>query len=176
MESKDDMVKGLPSQYVLVLLPCYKHDCIHQLCGKSKPEKERLWYENGPNLRNIPFPIPDQKRPWGSEDCTECQSVCSGHFLSQEDNIQHVAKHGTGDCQFSPPSEVIKCAFSKRARQGQLMDENTILTLAKTTLLSKEEVQMWVDHLSCSEKLRQAGAKKAAKSRAKKGTSYSLNH
>ena len=101
MESKDDMVKGLPSQYVLVLLPCYKHDCSHQLCGKSKPEKERLWYENGPNLRNIPFPIPDQKRSWGSEDCTECQSVCSGHFLSQEDNIQHVAKHGTGVIKFN---------------------------------------------------------------------------
>lgn len=169
------MVKGLPSQYVFVLVPCYKHDCSHELCGKGKPEKGRLWYENGPPLRNIPFPIPDQKRPWGSEDCTECQSVCSGHFLSPEDNIQHVAKHGTGDCQFSPPSEVIKSAFSKRARQGQLMDENTILTLAKTTLLSKEEVQMWVDHLSCLAKHRQAGAKKAAKSRAKKGTSYSLN-
>ena len=55
------------------------------------------------------------------------------------------------------------------------MDENTILTLAKTTLLSKEEVQMWVDHLSCLAKYRQAGAEKAAKSRAKKGTSYILN-
>jgi len=48
------------------------------------------------------------------------------------------------------------------------MDENTILTLAKATLLSKEEVQMWVDHLSCLAKHRQAGAKKAAKSRAKR--------
>jgi len=86
-----------------------------------------------------------------------------------------VAKHGTGDCQFSPPSEVIKSEFSKTARQDQLMDENTILTLAKATLLSKEEVQMWVDHLSCLAKQRQAGAKKAAKSRAKKGTPHSLN-
>jgi len=120
------MAKGLPSQYVFVLLPCYKHDCSHQLCRKGKPAKDRLWYENGPPLTNIPFPIPDQKRPWGSEDCTECQSVCSGHFLSPEDNIRHVAKHGTGDCHFSPPSEVIKSEFSKRARQGQLMDENTI--------------------------------------------------
>ena len=85
-----------------------------------------------------------------------------------------MAKHGTGDCHFSPPSEVIKSEFSKRARQGQLMDENTVLTLAKATLLSKEEVQMWVDHLSCLAKHRQAGAKKAAKSRAKRGSSYSL--
>jgi len=77
--------------------------------------------------------------------------------------------------QFSPPREVIKSAFSKRATQGQLMDENTILTLAKTTLLSKEEVQMWVDHLSCLGKPRQAGDKKAAKSRAKKGASFCLN-
>ena len=66
------MAKGLPSQYVFVLLPCYKHDCSHQLCRKGKPAKDRLWYENGPPLTNIPFPIPDQKRPWGSEDCTEC--------------------------------------------------------------------------------------------------------
>ena len=52
------------------------------------------------------------------------------------------------------------------------MDENTILTLAKSTLLTKEEVQMWVDHLSCLAKHRQARAKKAAKSRAKKGTQF----
>jgi len=107
--------------------------------------------------------------------CTKCQSVRSGHFFSSEDNIHHVAKHRTGDCQFSPPSEVIKSEFSKTARQGQLMDENTILTLAKATPLSKEEVQLWVDHLSCLAKHRQAGAKKAAKSRAKKGTPHSLN-
>jgi len=62
------MVKGLP---------CYKHYCSHELCGKGKPEKDSLWYENGPPVRNIPFPIPDQKPPCGSEDCTECQSVCS---------------------------------------------------------------------------------------------------
>ena len=55
------------------------------------------------------------------------------------------------------------------------MDENTILTSAKTTLLSKEEVQMWVDLLSCLGKPRQAGEKKAAKSRAKKGASFCLN-
>ena len=55
------------------------------------------------------------------------------------------------------------------------MDENTILTLAKATLLSKEEVQMWVDHLSCLAKPRQAGEKKAAKSRAKKGASFNSN-
>lgn len=148
---------------------------VMNFVGRVNQKKADFGMRMAPPLRNIPFPIPDQKRPWGSEDCTECQSVCSGHFLSPEDNIQHVAKHGTGDCQFSPPSEVIKSAFGKRARQGQLMDENTILTLAKTTLLSKEEVQMWVDHLSCLAKHRQAGAKKAAKSRAKKGTSYSLN-
>jgi len=82
---------------------------------------------------------------------------------------------GKQGCQFPPPREVIKSTFSKRARQGQLMDENTILTLAKTTLLSKEEVQMWVDHLSCLVKPRQAGEKKAAKSRAKRGASYCLN-
>ena len=40
------IVKGLPSLYVFVLLPCYRHDCSHELCGKGKPEKARLWYEN----------------------------------------------------------------------------------------------------------------------------------
>ena len=163
------IVNELPPQYLFVLLPCYKNDCSHQLCRKGKPENDRLWYENGPPLANIPFPIPDHKRPWGSHDCTECKSVCSGHFLSPEDKFGHVAKHGTGDCQFSPPSEVIKCECHKRTRQGQLMDENTILTYAKATLHSKEEVEMWLDHLSCLAKHRQAGAKKDARSRAKKG-------
>lgn len=82
---------------------------------------------------------------------------------------------GKQGSQIPPTREVNKSVFSKRARQGQLMDENTILTLAKTTLLSKEEVQTWVDHLSCLAKPRQAGEKKAAKSRAKRGASSCLN-
>ena len=40
------IVKGLPSLHVFVLVPCYRHDCSHELCGKGKPEKARLWYEN----------------------------------------------------------------------------------------------------------------------------------
>lgn len=165
MVRNSHMIKGLPSQYIFALLPCYKEDCSHQLCQK---EEGRRWYENGPPLSYIPFPIPDQRRPWGSEDCTECQSFCVEHFLSPEEHIQHISEHGTGDCHFSPPSVVIKSEFSKRARQGQTMDESTITNMAKITLLSKEEVQMWVDHLSCLEEHRRAGAKKAAKTRANK--------
>jgi hypothetical protein len=65
----------------------------------------------------------------------------------------------------------MKTEFNKKARQAQPLDEATKICLPKKTLLNKEEVEMWVDHLSCLAEHRRAGAKKAAKTRAKnKGT------
>jgi len=172
MVRNNHMIKELPSQYIFLLLPCYKEGCCHELCRKGEPEEERRWYENGPPLTYIPFPIPDQRRPWGG-DCSECPSVCTGHFLSPEQNIEHVAKHGSGECHFAPPSEVIKREYSKRTRQGTRIDEDVIRQLAKSTLLSKDDVHIWMNHLSTLTEHRRAGAKKAAKSRAnKKGTIY----
>ena len=171
MVRNSHMLKGLPSQYIFALLLCYKKDCIHKLCQKGKPDEDRRWYKDGPLLSHIPLPIPDPKRPWGSNTCTECQSFCAGHFLSPEEHFKHVSEYGTKDCHFSPPSQVIKTEFNKKARQAQPLDEATKICLPKKTLLNKEEVEMWVDHLSCLAEHRRAGAKKAAKTRAKnKGT------
>ena len=49
------MVKGLPSQYIFQLLPCYKDVCIHPVCRKGKPDKEPVWYAGGPPFRIYPF-------------------------------------------------------------------------------------------------------------------------
>ena len=74
------MVKNVPSQYVFFLLPCYK--CPHPACQKGKPEQEPTWFENGPPISYLPFPVPDTKRSWGSEGCDRCTGFCSGHYLN----------------------------------------------------------------------------------------------
>ena len=42
------MVKGLPSNYLFQLLPCYEEDCPHRVCSAGKPDKELCWYEGAP--------------------------------------------------------------------------------------------------------------------------------
>ena len=32
------MIKGLPSQYVFMLICCFNHDCLHPVCQKGKPK------------------------------------------------------------------------------------------------------------------------------------------
>ena len=52
------MVKGLPEQYVFFLLPCYETDCVHPVCQRGRPDVEMTWFEGGPSLPEIPFPVP----------------------------------------------------------------------------------------------------------------------
>ena len=51
------------------------------------------------------------------------------------------------------------------------MDSEDVKELAKQTLLSTEDVEMWVTHLDSVKKRRQAGARKAAAKRKQKSVS-----
>ncbi len=52
------MHKGLPDNYAYHLTLCKKSDCIHPKCQENATNNI-TWYENGPNIELLPFPIPD---------------------------------------------------------------------------------------------------------------------
>ena len=46
-----------------------------------------------------------------------------------------------------PPSTVIKKSFEKAQKESRDLDSEGVEELAKQTLLSSEDVEMWVTHL-----------------------------
>ncbi len=91
------MVKGLPEKYIFLLLPCYKSDCVHPVCQRTKPQEKLKWFEGGPPLVHIPLPIPDPARPWGG-NCAKCTSSCHGHFMSPAECPEHIRRNDYKDC------------------------------------------------------------------------------
>ena len=72
----DHMVPDLPENYIFMLLPCYKQDCVHPLCRKGHPEKEPTWFKDGPPFSFIPLPIPDLEKPFAG-NCEKCKECCA---------------------------------------------------------------------------------------------------
>lgn len=97
------LVTGLPpTQYVFFLKCCQQNDCPHPLCHQSN-FGEQTWFPGGPPLSYLPVPVPDPAQPWGSKDCTQCQGVCHGHFLSPQEAMDSELPGMT-----KPPSQLIK--------------------------------------------------------------------
>lgn len=67
----------VPSQYIFYLVCCYKLHCTHPLCAQQSSEVQR-WYESGPLVSYLPFPIPDCNRCYGNNECKECKDFCCG--------------------------------------------------------------------------------------------------
>ena len=72
---------------------------------------------------------------------------------------------------YFPPSTVIKKSFEKAQKESRDLDSEDVEELAKQTLLSTEDVEMWVTHLDSVKKRRQAGARKAAATRKQESAS-----
>ena len=51
-----------------------------------------------------------------------------------------------------PPSTVIKKSFEKAQKESRDLNSEDVEELAKQTLLSTEDVEMWVTHLDCVKK------------------------
>ena len=68
----------------------------------STPETEYCWYEGGPPLSYLSFPIPDSERPWGSTNCATCSEHRSGHYLNAKDHVKDYSK-GNGATMVSNP-------------------------------------------------------------------------
>ena len=54
------------------------------ICQRGRPRDELGWYTSGSSVQLLPLPVPDAKRPWGSEDCKNCNGFCTGHFICLE--------------------------------------------------------------------------------------------
>ena len=66
------------------LKACYKAACCHPICQKGKPANELVWCSGGPHVEYLPFPVPDPKRCWGSNNSEKCGGFCKGHFMTLE--------------------------------------------------------------------------------------------
>ena len=53
---------------------------------------------------------------------------------------------------YFPPSTVIKKSFKKAQKKSRDLDSEDVEELAKQTLLSTEDVEMWVTHLDSVKK------------------------
>ena len=147
-------------QYIFYLLACFKPGCSHPLCKNSEGSKNRedfLWFLNGPNLTQLPLPVPDPKRPWGAAECTDCKGCCHGHYLDAQSSLEPQVNGSS----LEPPSTVLLRAHKSR-------EQIDVDKLAKQVMLPVEEVRLWLDHLETVSTNRKKGAEKAAETRRKK--------
>ena len=129
------MVKGLPSQYIFMLMCCFEPTCPHPMCQAGHPEVPYTWYPGSPLVTHLPLPVPDPERPWGWLCVKVAKGFCSGHYKAPTYvNVtdQEVAQ---------PPSSVLKQLVSTD------MSDAVLKSAAECVLLSPEETQIWIDHL-----------------------------
>ncbi len=163
------MVPNLPSNYVFFLRCCYLTVCCHPECQQGPPSIPLTWFEGGPPLTCIPFPVPDPSRPWGSSTCKDCKGVCGGHYLPMDQLL--AADH---ESHLEPPSLVLKQWFNKL--KGKEPCATAIDAVAEKVLLPPEEVQFWLEHLKTVAENRKQGAKKAAATRRTSNKSVSSEY
>jgi len=125
------MVCNLPTQYVFLLVCCYKPTCLHLLCQKGKPLSVPTWYPNGPPVTTLPLPIPDPDRPWGNANCPQCKGFCAGHYkppvavdVTDPSIIRTLAK---------PPSALLKDLFNRL--KGKPVTDDFLKSATKQVLL-----------------------------------------
>ena len=156
------MVPDLPS-YVFFLKCCYKQGCPHPRCQAGPPPVLPTWYPGGPTLNQLPLPVPDPKRQWGSA-CSNCKGFCSGHYRTQLVDVCNA--EGLSRVP-NPPSAVLKQLFSS---SNGVISEDMIESAAKKVLLPSHECSVWLNHLRTVVENRRRGAQKAAATRRAKRT------
>ena len=140
------MVENLPSNYVFLLLPCYKANCFHPVCTKGKRSSQPTWFQGGPTLSFVPLPIPDPERGPGAA-CKSCKDKCNGHYLVPERQYEHFMKHELLS-SVQPPSKILKEFVKTHANWS----EKDLEELAKKCLLDISDVKMWLQNLNNGKK------------------------
>ena len=153
----DHMVPDLPS-YVFFLKCCYKQGCLHLWCQAGPPPSLSTWCPGGPTLNQLPLPIPDPKRQWGSA-CSDCKGFCVGHYQTQLVDVCDPAAFSRVP---KPPSAVLKQLFSS---SNGVISEDMVESAAKKVLLPPHECSIWLNHLSTILENKCKGAQKAAATR-----------
>ena len=158
-----------------MLMACYDSSCIHPLCQKGEPESVHTWFLNGPSVSMFPLPVKDPERPWGGRQ--ECNGTCSGHYLKPKETVNFISNKGTVDCDSIPPSVILKDEFNNLQKAGIKITEEHLVRLANKTLVTGEEVRMWIEHPTLVHERRKSRAKTAAETRRKKaGYSITCNY
>ena len=81
--------------------------------------------------------------------------------------MEHVAKYGTDKFVFTPPKNEVEAAAKLKCQKKEEWTETEYNNMCKT-VLSTEDLRIWVEHVGLTSERRKAGAKKAAKIRATK--------
>ena len=155
---KRHMVEGLPSQYLFHLVCCGQPSCCHPVCCSGEKELPQ-WFPGGPSVKYLPLPVPDPRRPWGNPACSSCGGECFGHYVLPDQALQLKDAKAV----VKPPSVVLKEGYLKL--KGKEPTKDYIEQMARVTLLSLRDVEMWFDHLKVISDNRKRGAAQAAETR-----------
>ena len=169
------LVAELPTQYIFLLCCYYQTDCPHPICQRGRqvtsprwyshgltidffplpaPDSSSPWgdsncsdckgpwYSHGLTIDFFPLPAPDSSRPWDDSNCSDCKGPCSGHFFKPVDDLQNIRE--ATNRMVKPPSVVNKEFLLSRNRVKQISKH----CIAKSVLLSEQEVKIWIDHLN----------------------------
>ena len=153
------MVKGLPSQCVFFLIPCYDLEC--PLCqGKTGIWAKVVWKWASVILSTFSCSGCCKSWSWGSETCQSCTGFCSGHYLKPEDAYIYCTQ---SVCE--PPSQKLLKLYKsvKSSASTEIVEAK-----AKEVLLPVNDVSFWMEHLQTIHQNHQEGARKAAEARQKK--------
>ena len=154
-------VPNLPPQYVFFLRCCQSVGCNHPFCKQGMNVQLPHWFRGGPSVDYLPMPVPDLEAPWGNTACSKCQNrVCFGHFLTPDALETSTA---TPMCQ--PPSQILK---KFNGLKGKEPSDADVEQMARATLLSPEDVRIWLEHLQSIHTNRRRGAEKAVATRRSK--------
>ena len=153
----------VPNKYVFMLQCCFEEDCTHPVCKEGKLQNE-TWYPGRPILAFNPLPVPDPDHPFSSSDCPNCGADCCGHYMNYDKVLAHFLEKGRID--FSKPPSVVLLEIYNKCKA--IPPPPVVMETAKATLLPKEEVLMWFEHLHKIAENRKSGAKKAAATRREK--------
>ena len=115
------------------------------------------WYEQGPSCSFFPYPVADVTRPWGGLNCSSCVGECHGHYVTDITKLLQLFADGKA-IRCSPPSEVL-LNFHK-SLNGRCVEETDVNRLAKKCLLPKDDVKLWLQHLTQLSINRKRGVKK----------------
>ncbi len=122
------------------------------------------WYPEGPSCSFFPYPVADVTRPWGGLNCTSCVGECYGHYVT--DITKLVQLYAVGKAIRCPPPSEILSNFHK-SLNGRFVEETDVNMLAKKCLLLKDDVKLWLQHLTQVSVNRKRGAEKAKATRKK---------
>ena len=143
---------------------CLEDDCIHPVCKEGKLKNE-TWYPGGPSITFVPLPVPDPARPFNGGNCSDCGThYCYGHYVKYDKVLSRFLEQGKCD-YVAPPSVILLETYNK---YKAIPPQPVVMETAQKTLLPKEEVFMWFEHLHQIAENRRAGAKKAAETRREK--------